>query len=567
MSKFIQKSLFENLYTNINFKEERIEKENMTKRIKEDGIVFSELEIAQIMVYFTIKQIKNICKSKNKIRILEPSVGDGSLIVELLKHIPNTINVIVDCLDIHQDFINNTKNNIQFSSNIQVNYILQDYLTYHPKYSYDVIISNPPYVRTSVIGADKSQELKKNFQLSGKIDLYQAFFIKMINELNEDGIISIITSNKYLYNKSGTSLRKYILKHLSIDYILDLGDTKLFNAAVLPAILVGKKNLSVKNGLNKFISIYENHNSDNLAKSNEYKSIFDYISSNKKEKYFTYKNSQFIVKSGNICFQTKDILLLEHNDKIFVNKIDSVSKYKLKELADVKVGIKSTADKVFIHQQTFRDVEDELIHPIIVSKSINKWKINPSKQKTIIYPYNYSINDKEVIDLKQFPKCEMFFNSNQETLTKRTYVMKSSKQWFEIWVPHSPKIWKTEKIVFKDISSHGVFAYDNGSIVNGDSFFILLKNNVDKDYLFLLLGILNSDLMYKYHQIMFPNKLYSNKNRFNSQYVEKYPIPDISSPIAQSIISLVKELLFSDCDISNEEIKLNKLCNQLYQLN
>jgi hypothetical protein len=57
--------------------------------------------------------------------------------------------------------------------------------------------------------------------------------------------------------------------------------------------------------------------------------------------------------------------------------------------------------------------------------------------------------------------------------------------------------------------------------------------------------------MTKYHDLVFNNKLYSGRRRYFSQYVEKYPLPDIDSNNAKDIITLVKELNQAN---DNEEI-------------
>jgi len=41
---------------------------------------------------------------------------------------------------------------------------------------------------------------------------------------------------------------------------------------------------------------------------------------------------------------------------------------------------------------------------------------------------------------------------------------------------------------------------------------------------------------------MFNNKLYSGKRRYFSQYVEKYPLPDIHSEASKTIIETVRKL-------------------------
>ena len=59
----------------------------------------------------------------------------------------------------------------------------------------------------------------------------------MTNALKKGGILGVITSNRYISTKSGSDIRKYLLDNYEIIEIIDLGDTKLFDAAVLPAIL------------------------------------------------------------------------------------------------------------------------------------------------------------------------------------------------------------------------------------------------------------------------------------------------------------------------------------------
>ena len=49
--------------------------------------------------------------------------------------------------------------------------------------------------------------------------------------------------------------------------------------------------------------------------------------------------------------------------------------------------------------------------------------------------------------------------------------------------------------------------------------------------------------MIKYHDLAFCNKLYAGRRRYLTQYVEKYPIPDLNKPECKEIINCVKKLL------------------------
>jgi hypothetical protein len=74
----------------------------------------------------------------------------------------------------------------------------------------------------------------------------------------------------------------------------------------------------------------------------------------------------------------------------------------------------------------------------------------------------------------------------------------------------------------------------------------------------LKLLVSNSKLMTKYHDLVFNNKLYSGRRRYFTQYVEKYPLPDFNSPIAKSIIKIVKKL-----NAENDAEKISLLEEQL----
>ena len=83
---------------------------------------------------------------------------------------------------------------------------------------------------------------------------------------------------------------------------------------------------------------------------------------------------------------------------------------------------------------------------------------------------------------------------------------------------------------------------EGGKIVNGNCYWIVATDVINVEKLLLIQGIANTKLMTKYHDLVFTNKLYSGRRRYFTQYVEKYPLPDIDSPISKEVIELVKKL-------------------------
>ena len=97
--------------------------------------------------------------------------------------------------------------------------------------------------------------------------------------------------------------------------------------------------------------------------------------------------------------------------------------------------------------------------------------------------------------------------------------------------------------MFPDISVEPRFAIDTtGSIVNGNCYWIYASNEEDLNLLYLIEGVANSNLMIRYHDLTFNNKLYSGRKRYLTQYVEKYPIPNPNSVASKRVIAIAKEL-------------------------
>ena len=193
---------------------------------------------------------------------------------------------------------------------------------------------------------------------------------------------------------------------------------------------------------------------------------------------------------------------------------------------------------------------------LISQENIEPWKISYNKILRVLYPH-YSIEGrKKTIDLEEFPNAKNYLLSHKEKLASRKYLIEAGRQWFEIWVPQNPSLWEFPKLVFPDISSYPRFYFDESKrIVNGNCYWMVAKSPNEIDQLLLIQGIANSSLMTKYHDLMFNNKLYSGRRRYFTQYVEKYPLPNILSKPSQEIISIVKELNALSPINNNELIK------------
>lgn len=417
---------------------------------------------------------------------------------------------------------------------------------------FDIVIANPPYVRTQILGTEKAQALANKFNLKGRVDLYHPFLIAMTESLKVGGLLGVITSNRYLSTKSGEAIRKYLSENFEILELIDLGDTKIFDAAVLPAIFIGRKCRIPKTSKSNFIKVYEELNGYRgpLTKVDD---VFEVLSS-PISGYFSTDQKRYKKSSGTLIYEvgsSNPWEILSTEEASWVSKIDLASKYKVGDFFKVKVGIKSTADKVFISDK-WDDLgvdkpEDEILKELVSQENIGAWGTVENIKLKVLYPHVAKNGHKETVDIEKYPIAKRYFLKHEEVLKARKYLIESGRKWYELWVSHKPDQWVFPKLVFPDISLKPRFFFDtSGKIVNGNCYWISAEKKDDIDKLLFIQGIANSKLMTKYHDLVFNNKLYSGRRRYITQYVERYPLPEYSSEAAIEVISLVKQLNFTE---------------------
>lgn len=561
----------------------------MTKSLvdrKETGSHYTSSALSKYMAKKLLKYAK--CDGSGEMQsILDPSCGEGELLKAIINEI-DTENLEVIGMDTDKEAIHNASKSLSASNNSNIRLFNSDYLelfegdTDYDLFSgikiredfwcsgeeedglkkVDMIIANPPYVRTQVLGAGKAQDLGSKFNLKGRVDLYHVFLVAMTNHLKENGLICVITSNRYLTTAGGKDIRKFLNENYEILEVIDLGDTKLFEAAVLPAIFIGRKKSideTKNNDKVKFFRIYEN---PTIETAEDCSSLFE-ILSKEGSGFFEADKRKYQVTVGflKVPENPEELwVMASKEDNEWSDKVKSRAEYFFKDVFHVRVGIKTTADKVFIKNnwdtlEHFMIPENEVLKPLISSDYTSKWSLpNEVENLKILYTHEVKNGKRQAIDFENYPKAKAYLESHKEVLAGRNYVIKAKRKWYEIWVPQNPDAWSLPKVVFPDISSEPKFAVDtNGYLVDGNCYWLSLKNEENTDLLYLAVAVANSKFMTKFHEIEFQNKLYAGRKRYLTQYVENYPLPNPKSVNSQRLIELGR--LLTANVLSEEEIK------------
>ncbi|MCL2525056.1 MAG: N-6 DNA methylase [Betaproteobacteria bacterium] len=530
---------------------------------KSGGATYTPKNLADFVAAQMVKSASFQAR-KNVVRLLDPATGDGELLLSLLAQL---VGHDFSAIEVHGFETDARALNLatarikQHFPRVTLHLTHGSFLDFvinqvrpHDKgglfenedaaLSYDFIIANPPYVRTQIMGAEQAQLLASQFGLTGRVDLYYAFIVGMAHVLKPGGIGGIIVSNRFMTTKSGGAVRQAIRKHFNLHHVWDLGDTRLFEAAVLPAVLLVEKYQGQERVPAGFTSIYATNDEPRLQTTD----IIAALACDGVVKIADGRS--FVVKNGTLDINVPADAIWRVSSETNDNWLSTVAANtwcRFGDIGKIRVGVKTCADKVFIRadwRDMPADARPELLRPLTTHHMARRFRAGAAKKmRQILYPHQSVNGERSAVDLAKYPKTAAYLEQYRSTLEGRIYVTKSGRQWFEIWVPQDPSGWGAPKLVFRDISEEPVFWLDlEGTIVNGDCYWLTCAKPENTDFLWLAAAVANSSFIEAFYDHSFNNKLYAGRRRFITQYVERFPLPNPELPISRTVVALAKQI-------------------------
>lgn len=509
-------------------------------------------------------------KIKNNIKDLkwyDPCVGTGIFPIEILLlykklHIPLTMDIAsnIYASDINPLFVMATRIRIALLINdkdrdftktinsFKKSYVCKNSLDSNSEQANlinpenqilaDIVIGNPPYVRSNKIDKDQKKILQKSyFSISnGTPDLYAYFIAHGLNICKKLGCLCYVSPATFQRNSNGSSIRKYINKNASVDILFDFDELPVFE------------------GISSHISVY-------ILTKNEKQSevkfaLYDHLPTNSPLLIGIKKNIELspvsISQSGWIL-NTNDARVV---DLMMLNSIPLKS-YVENIYSGIKTGLKDAyeIDKTQYNRFKSDGLSHKYLYKEVLPKEIKRWRFSPGEK--------YIILSKRGEKLPLESEVYRHFLTYKDQLLKRSD-LKENHEWYNLRDCNYYDLFGKPKIVYPDISSTNKFALDlDGHIILDGAFFIPSGD-------LFLLGLLNTKIALLYFKskcASIGNTSSRGRIRFKKVYVSNFPIPIINSAnehIKHKIIKLVKELLTKYDE--KKELELDNLAIKLYKV-
>jgi hypothetical protein len=525
---------------------------------KAEGATYTPKHLADFVAKQIVSQLAST--PTTPLRILDPAVGEAALLVSLLNQLRSCGIEDLDVYGFETDeaALRTAREcvrdlfpcaRLHFSQESFLDFVDRfanpdSLFGFDPSVKYDLIIANPPYVRTQVLGAGLAQSIARKYGLGGRVDLYYAFILAMRSVLAQDGTAGIIVSNRFMTTRSGASVRRALLDSFLVKHVWDLGDTKLFDAAVLPAVLLLQQKKNEQRGTPAFTSIYEIQGTPTAQAQ-------DPIDALKHTGTVAVQDGRcFRVQHGKLNLEALkgDIWrVATDSSDAWLATVNAHTWGTFGDIGSIRVGIKTCGDKIFIRSDWSslpEDQQPELLRSLTTHRIARRFKPDcGTRSLRVVYPHVVVNGRRQAANLNLYPKTKAYFEAHRPILSARTYVTAGGREWYEIWVPQDPDAWADPKLVFRDISEMPTFWIDEeGTVVNGDCYWLAARSTDQQELLWLALAVGNSTFIEAFYDHCFNNKLYAGRRRFMTQYVERFPLPKPTSRLAQELIALSRKI-------------------------
>lgn len=208
---------------------------------KNNGVVYTPELIRTYILHATLK-------SKHMPRIIDPACGCGAFLISAAQILHKEYNlsyrvIFSECIwgcDIDEHTIDKCKILLELLALQEEGIIYDSYynltvgnaleILSQDKYlgKFDIVIGNPPYVRSKNIDISIKASFSNWSVVTGNTDLYIPFYQLGYELLNDEGILGYISPNTFLQSVNGRGLRNYLRNTKRQITIINFKDVQKF---------------------------------------------------------------------------------------------------------------------------------------------------------------------------------------------------------------------------------------------------------------------------------------------------------------------------------------------------
>lgn len=504
-------------------------------------------------------------KPLHKLRLLEPSMGLGDFLTPVIDRLltsyrrnaggqGNAISDLGDCIravELHRTSYDQTRAlatdalrthglaAAEAEALCDVWLRQGDFLLMPLDGAFTHVIGNPPYVRQELIPDALMAEYRRRFStIYDRADIYVPFIERSLSLLAPGGTLGFICADRWMKNRYGGPLRRFIADKFHLRHFIDMVDTDAFLSDVIayPAIIVisREKPGSTRVVVRPQIKADVLHG---LAKAMTAPSLPAQLG---------------VTEIARVANGAEPWMLEAPHQLRLIRRLES--DYPTIEEAGCKVGIgvATGADQVFIGPYDELDVEPDRKLPLAMTRDIVtgavKWR-----GLGVINPFG---PDGKLVSLKRYPKLAAHLERHGAAIKARHVSQKNPNSWYRTIDRIYPELTAVPKLLIPDIKGSAHIVYEPGKLYPHHNLYFITATEWD---LHALQAVLLSDVT-RVFIALYSTKMRGGYLRFQAQYLRRLRVPhwrDVPAAMREQLIAAAK---------SRDPVACNAATASLYRL-
>lgn len=370
----------------------------------------------------------------------------------------------------------------------------------------DVVVGNPPYIRYDDLPAGAFGRYRRRWStLSGRGDIYVAFWERALTSLKPDGAVGFICADRWMRNDYGGRLRAFVGTGFNVRAVWSMHDVDAFETKVssYPAITVIGRGTQGPVAVAQTTTELGERSVGALTAWSLKKST-----AGRGEGWEGHRLPGWYTGSGLWPTGSPDQLAL----------LVQLAEFPTMEQAGIKagVGIASGADRTFIVEAS-APIESDRLLPLATKDSLNG--------HGIVWAGEYLANpwtaDGELVSLERYPRLASYLASSPK-VKNRFVAKKNPHKWHRTIDKVIPGLAETPKLLIPDMRPALMPYLDEGRLYPHHNLYWLTSERWRLD---VLGGLLISDIASAFIEA-YCVRMRGGTLRIQSQYLRMIRVPE-----------------------------------------
>jgi len=370
---------------------------------------------------------------------------------------------------------------------------------------FDVVVGNPPYVRTERIPDVLMAEYRSRYKtIYDRADLYVPFIERALRSLTTGGTLGFICADRWMKNRYGGPLRELVATHYHLKAHVDMTDTDAFKESVIayPAITV----ISRQAGAATRVASRPAIDTETLSR------LTRTLTARTVPKSITGVRELVGVTRG-----AEPWLLEDSAQMALISRLEAQFPSIEEAGCKVGIGVATGADKAYIGPYEELDVEEDRKLPLVMTRDINsghvKWRglgvINPFRA------------DGGLVPLEDYPKLRRHLEARRTALMARHVAQKIPANWYRTIDRITPSLANKPKLLIPDIKGDAQIVFEEGKLYPHHNLYFITADEWD---LRALQAVLLSGIA-RLFVATYSTRMRGGFLRFQAQYLRRIRVP------------------------------------------